>query len=181
MTPSLDAEAVAWRWEEWGNAHQSWLFRLTHDRPVENKRTRNIEPLYAAAPTPDAYCQKCGGTVEGWICQSCDQEFRENDAGNLVFDDEAAPIPDVHCFECQTELVGPLCPECNPEIRAALSWKAPTPEGVNETVEIVDEWLSVVDGLPLESAASVLRWAPICQTEIDAIRTILAITEGRGR
>lgn len=43
-------EAAAWRFEEWGHAHQDWLLRLTHDRPVENKRTRNIEAL-AVIPT----------------------------------------------------------------------------------------------------------------------------------
>lgn len=35
-------------------------------------------------------CQRCGGEIHGWCCQSCDAEFRENDAGNLVFDDDAA-------------------------------------------------------------------------------------------
>ena len=35
-----------------------------------------------------ATCQDCGGHIEGWICQSCDREFRENDAGNLVFEDQ---------------------------------------------------------------------------------------------
>jgi hypothetical protein len=37
-------------------------------------------------------CQKCGGEIHGWCCQSCDSEFRENDAGNLVFDDDG-PAP----------------------------------------------------------------------------------------
>lgn len=35
-------------------------------------------------------CQRCGGEIHGWCCQSCDAEFRENDAGNLVFDEDAA-------------------------------------------------------------------------------------------
>lgn len=54
----------------------------------------------SAAPRPigegDAWarCQKCGGEIEGWICQSCDQGFRENDAGDLIFDQYAAqPAP----------------------------------------------------------------------------------------
>ena len=46
---------------------------------------RLAAPMEAVSRT---YCQKCGGDVEGWSCQSCDQEFREDDAGNLVFDDD---------------------------------------------------------------------------------------------
>lgn len=34
----------------------------------------------------DRTCQKCGGEIQGWTCQGCGQVFRENDAGNLVFD-----------------------------------------------------------------------------------------------
>jgi hypothetical protein len=37
-------------------------------------------------------CQKCGGEVQGWLCQGCGQAFRESDAGALVFD--AAPPVD---------------------------------------------------------------------------------------
>jgi hypothetical protein len=36
----------------------------------------------------DRACQKCGGEIQGWMCQGCGQVFRENDAGALVF----API-----------------------------------------------------------------------------------------
>lgn len=36
----------------------------------------------------DRACQKCGGEIQGWTCQGCGQEFREDDAGNLVFDDD---------------------------------------------------------------------------------------------
>jgi hypothetical protein len=32
-----------------------------------------------------ARCQRCGGEIQGWICQDCHQEFEENDAGELVF------------------------------------------------------------------------------------------------
>ena len=41
-------------------------------------------------PVARATCQDCGGHIEGWICQSCAREFRENDAGNLVF--EGQPV-----------------------------------------------------------------------------------------
>jgi len=33
-------------------------------------------------------CQKCGGEVQGWLCQGCGQAFREAD-GKLVFDHAA--------------------------------------------------------------------------------------------
>jgi hypothetical protein len=33
-------------------------------------------------------CQKCGGDVQGWLCQGCGQSFREAD-GKLVFDHAA--------------------------------------------------------------------------------------------
>lgn len=36
-------------------------------------------------------CQKCGGEIAGWLCQQCPAEFRENDAGALVFDEETVP------------------------------------------------------------------------------------------
>ena len=32
-----------------------------------------------------AGCQKCGGEIQGWICQGCGQGFRDNAAGALVF------------------------------------------------------------------------------------------------
>ena len=55
-----------------------------------------VQPLYASPvvpvgsgePVARATCQDCGGHIEGWICQSCDRQFRENDAGNLVFEDQ---------------------------------------------------------------------------------------------
>lgn len=43
------------------------------------------------APT----CQACGGEIAGWLCQSCDKDFKENDAGHLVFvsdEDFAQPV-----------------------------------------------------------------------------------------
>lgn len=46
-------------------------------------------PVVGEGAVAWATCQACGGSVEGWICQGCDREFREDDAGNLVFD--AAP------------------------------------------------------------------------------------------
>lgn len=36
-------------------------------------------------------CQRCGGEVQGWLCQSCPAEFRENDDGHLVFDEDTTP------------------------------------------------------------------------------------------
>lgn len=47
-------------------------------------------------PTPAtlATCQACGGPIEGWICQSCDREFREDDTGNLVFDEDTPATPE---------------------------------------------------------------------------------------
>ena len=48
-----------------------------------------------SAPIPWATCQACGGAIEGWICQSCDREFHENDKGGLVMDEGHAPIPAV--------------------------------------------------------------------------------------
>lgn len=93
----------------------------------------------------------------------------------------AAPTPDVHCFECQTELVGPLCPECNPEIRAALSWKAPTHEGMREKVAL--SWQEA----RLAAQSAVVTW--LVERGVDygiahdtlCDRIADAITEGRGR
>lgn len=44
---------------------------------------RRAAPMEAVSR---AYCQKCGGEIQGWTCQGCGQVFRENDAGALVFD-----------------------------------------------------------------------------------------------
>jgi hypothetical protein len=61
-----------------------------------------LERILAALAHPPAQgsesgpaCQKCGGEIHGWCCQSCDAEFRENDAGKLVFDEDAAPDSDL--------------------------------------------------------------------------------------
>lgn len=67
----------------------------------------------SAAPRPigegDAWarCQKCGGEIEGWICQSCGQEFRENDAGDLVFG-EAPPAPSADSGRTDVLATSPL-------------------------------------------------------------------------
>ena len=45
-------------------------------------------PVGSGEPVARATCQDCGGHIEGWICQSCDRQFRENDAGDLVFEDQ---------------------------------------------------------------------------------------------
>jgi hypothetical protein len=37
------------------------------------------------APMEAVACQKCGGEVQGWTCQGCEQGFRENDGGALIF------------------------------------------------------------------------------------------------
>ncbi|WP_278069865.1 hypothetical protein [Brevundimonas sanguinis] len=39
-------------------------------------------------------CQKCGGGIAGWLCQRCPAEFRENDDGALVFDEDNHPAPE---------------------------------------------------------------------------------------
>ncbi len=49
-----------------------------------------VVPVGREEPVARATCQDCGGHIEGWICQSCAREFRENDAGNLVF--EGQPV-----------------------------------------------------------------------------------------
>lgn len=36
-------------------------------------------------------CQKCGGGIAGWLCQQCPAEFRENEAGALILDEDATP------------------------------------------------------------------------------------------
>lgn len=45
--------------------------------------------MSVTTPTPPsvdcARCQKCGGEIQGWVCQQCHQEFEENDAGEIVF------------------------------------------------------------------------------------------------
>lgn len=38
----------------------------------------------------EPHCQKCGGQVQGWTCQSCGAEFREDDNGRLVFSRQPA-------------------------------------------------------------------------------------------
>jgi len=47
-----------------------------------------VVPVGSGEPVARATCQDCGGHIEGWICQSCGREFRENDAGNLVFENQ---------------------------------------------------------------------------------------------
>lgn len=58
-------------------------------------KTDAILALAALSQEAEApHCQKCGGEVHGWICQSCGQDFEENDAGKLVFmaEQEAEPV-----------------------------------------------------------------------------------------
>jgi hypothetical protein len=92
-------EGVAWRC--------SGCRRLTDDLDADHAALdaggflsccpeRDMKPLYASPVVPvgsgeavaRATCQDCGGHIEGWICQSCDRQFRENDAGDLVFEDQ---------------------------------------------------------------------------------------------
>jgi len=99
VVPALEGEVVAWRC--------SGCRRLTDDLDADRATLdaggflsccpeRDMKPLYASPVVPvgggeavaRAMCQDCGGHIEGWICQSCDREFRENDAGNLVFEDQ---------------------------------------------------------------------------------------------
>ena len=57
---------------------------------------------------------------------------------------------------------------------------APAPEGMREAIEVATEWLAIVENTPLQHG--VIRRPPICRTEIEAIRTILAIiAKGEGR
>ena len=51
-----------------------------------------METLQASECTQPV-CQKCGGEIQGWICQHCNQAFREDGAGNLIFHDDAASPP----------------------------------------------------------------------------------------
>ena len=71
-------------------------------------------------------------------------------------------------------------------LRAALTQgesrhkAAPAPEGMREAIEVATEWLAIVENTPLQHG--VIRRPPICRTEIEAIRTILAIiAKGEGR
>lgn len=45
----------------------------------------------ARAQPGEARCQACGGEVQGWMCQSCDATFTENDGGYLIIH-----LPDAH-------------------------------------------------------------------------------------
>jgi hypothetical protein len=45
--------------------------------------------LSGLSAAPAASCQKCGGEVQGWVCQDCNQAFRETDDGKLMFDLDA--------------------------------------------------------------------------------------------
>lgn len=69
-------------------------FRLfCEDHPVEDFQLPEhvcpplTHPAPDASPCP-AICQSCGGAIEGWICQGCDLEFRENGDGELIVDRE---------------------------------------------------------------------------------------------
>lgn len=52
---------------------------------IEGLATRLAAIARAESPALTATCQACGEAVEGWICQGCGREFREDDAGSLVF------------------------------------------------------------------------------------------------
>lgn len=72
--------------------HADWQTALDLYKPTVVIRETNVSrarpPAIGVEAAPWATCQDCGGVIEGWICQSCDREFEENDAGYLVF---AAP------------------------------------------------------------------------------------------
>lgn len=92
-------EPVAWRMVM-PNGHLSALqskpFHEGFAKMMADDLGCRVEPLYAAAPaSPDPLpprCQRCGGEIHGWCCQSCPAEFREDDSGNLIFD-EGSPDP----------------------------------------------------------------------------------------
>jgi hypothetical protein len=79
-----------------------WVYHTGAQKPdfphCRSGDIQDLQPLYASPvvpvgsgePVARATCQDCGGHIEGWICQSCDREFREDDAGNLVF--EGQPV-----------------------------------------------------------------------------------------
>ena len=66
--------------------------------PVYGRMWEGADPTkghvyYLASPDPlPPRCQRCGGEIHGWCCQSCPAEFREDDNGNLIFD-EGSPDP----------------------------------------------------------------------------------------
>lgn len=69
-----------------------------------------VVPVGSGEPVARATCQDCGGHIEGWICQSCARQFRENDAGNLVFEDQPV-VPVGVSREKIVRLLDALIPE----------------------------------------------------------------------
>lgn len=97
--PAHSGEPVMWRyrWRPAFDEPGEWREPTSARMSEQDRSCFEEQPLYAHPPAQGSEsgptCQKCGGEIHGWCCQSCDAEFRENDAGNLVFDDEAALSP----------------------------------------------------------------------------------------
>lgn len=85
VVPREPTEAMLWR----GFDARGAMTDLRHVHLV-------YRAMISAAPaSPDPlppHCQRCGGEIHGWCCQSCPSEFREDDSGNLIFD-EGSPDP----------------------------------------------------------------------------------------
>lgn len=82
-------------------------------------------------------CQRCGGEVQGWLCQSCPAEFRENDDGHLVFDEDTTPAR----AEAQDEQ-----PDITPYtedlkgLKAAMQSEAQDEGAAGEWPKVTDQW-----------------------------------------
>lgn len=66
---------------EWEPTHFIDMNALLSARPLALEGQQGVQER----------CQRCGGEVQGWLCQSCPAEFRENDDGHLVFDEDTTP------------------------------------------------------------------------------------------
>ena len=93
---------------------------------IELASIRKCAALSTREEAPAPTCQRCGGEIAGWCCQKCPAEFRENDDGVLVFDDdeeapaeagEASPLDRLKALSVGNGL-GPLGME---QFRSALS------------------------------------------------------------
>jgi hypothetical protein len=77
-------EPVAWRYrttEDHGAGPSDWVFAVGQPIPPPGVPGFVVQPLYAHPPAQGSEsgpaCQRCGGEIHGWCCQSCDAEFPE--------------------------------------------------------------------------------------------------------
>lgn len=114
---------------------------------------RNTCPLRARSSAPEAregdrpHCQLCGGTVEGWFCQTCEASFEEVD-GLLVLKSEAAhpAAPSADKLRIASAALAPF---------GAL---APCEEtcGVNMN-DPLSKWLTIADLVGADQALAALK------------------------